>query len=217
MDRDHRRRETIAATVTAIGLCAGVWLIDHTPEGQAPPQPSPAEAAPSDLEEPTADPSISPLAPSHPLRVRIPAISVDAPVMELELEQDGSLQTPPEDNANLTGWYRHGTAPGAIGTAIVAGHVDHATGPSVFYNLGALRKGHTVQVDRQDGSTAVFTIHAIEVYSRKDFPNKRVYGRSDRAELRLITCGGGYSESDGYLGNVVVYAHLTKVTSTSRL
>jgi len=36
-----------------------------------------------------------------------------------------------------------------------------------------------------------------------------VYGAADRHELRVITCGGGYSRSTGYAGNVVVFAHLT--------
>lgn len=93
----------------------------------------------------------------------------------------------------------------------MAGHVDDAQGPSVFYDLGALRKGSTVEVVRQDGRTAVFSLDAIEVYENDDFPDERVYGAASFASLRLITCGGGFSKETGYEGNVVAYAHLTAV------
>lgn len=49
------------------------------------------------------------------------------------------------------------------------------------------------------------------MYDNEDFPDRKVYGESDRAELRVITCGGGFSERTGYRGNVVVYAHLIGV------
>lgn len=106
------------------------------------------------------------------------------------------------------GWYgRH--HPGETGTAIVAGHVDNAEGPAVFYDLGALRKGSAIEVDRRDGSVAVFSVDAVEVYDAKNFPDEKVYDAAKRPELRVITCGGGYSRSTGYRGNVVVFAHLT--------
>ncbi|GAA4669790.1 class F sortase [Streptomyces chumphonensis] len=216
MDRAQRRRETIAATLTAVGLCAGVWLIDHSPQDEMPPQPAPEQAvAPSERPEVAAGSgAIVPLPPAEPVRVRIPGVRVDAAVMPLGLEEDGSLEVPPQTAVNLTGWYQGGATPGSRGTAIIAGHVDNASGPSVFYGLGALTRGDTVAVDRVDGLTAEFRIHAVEVHDRDAFPDEKVYGPSERAEIRLITCGGGYSSTEGYLGNVVVYGHLTAITVT---
>ncbi|MFC1414124.1 sortase domain-bontaining protein [Streptacidiphilus sp. N1-12] len=89
------------------------------------------------------------------------------------------------------------------------GQVDTRRGPAVFYLLGALHKGDTVEVDRKDGTAAVFTVDATEVYRKRAFPSARVYGRTRDPQLRLITCGGGYDSRAGYLGNVVLYAHLT--------
>jgi sortase (surface protein transpeptidase) len=126
-----------------------------------------------------------------------------------KLGATGQLNVPPADNRNLVGWYQDGPAPGTAGNAIVLGHVDTKKGPAVFYGLGTLHKGYTVNVVRADRSTAVFTIDAIEVYAKNNFPSDRVYGPTTRPELRLITCGGGYTKATGYLGNVVVYAHLT--------
>ncbi|MBW5426214.1 class F sortase, partial [Streptomyces sp. BG9H] len=157
------------------------------------------------------DPGTAPLPPSPPDRVRIPAIGVDAPLMGLALTPQGSLDVPPAGRKNLAGWYEAGTTPGERGTAIVAGHVDNKEGPAVFYELGALRKGRTIEIERRDGSVAVFTVDANEVYDAKDFPDEKVYGAAPRPELRVITCGGKYSKRTGYQGNVVVFAHLTAV------
>ncbi|MBT2505040.1 class F sortase [Streptomyces sp. ISL-98] len=197
--------------LVAIAVCTGLWLIQNGAEGRNPPQPSVAEAftAGSGHTGGSGVPPTDALRPSEPVRIRIPAVRVDAPVMRLGLARDGSLDVPPAGNRNVAGWYRDGTPPGTRGTAIIAGHVDNAQGPAVFYNLGALRKGDTIEVDRQDGRTGVFTIDAIEVYDYEDFPEQRVYGANGNAELRVITCGGAFSPKTGYRANVVAYAHLT--------
>ncbi|OQD55240.1 class F sortase [Streptomyces phaeoluteigriseus] len=197
--------DTVIASVTAVALCSGVWLLHGGAGTQAPPQPSAAEARPGG-----ADPRSAPaLPPSPPDRVRIPSIRVDAPLMGLGLTTSGSLDVPPAAKKNLAGWYESGTTPGETGTAIVAGHVDNAEGPAVFYDLGAVRRGATIEVDRRDGGVAVFTVDAVEVYDARDFPDEKVYGAAARPELRVITCGGEYSRATGYRGNVVVFAHLT--------
>lgn len=196
-----------AATVFALG--SGMWLLHDGTGTQAPPQPSAAQAHTGDDDRSAGRTPAPALPPSPPDRVRIPAIDVDAPLTGLGLTSTGSLDVPPADRENLAGWYEAGTAPGETGTAIVAGHVDNADGPAVFYSLGALRKGSTIEVDRRDGTVAVFTVDAVEVYDARDFPDRKVYGPAARPELRVITCGGGWSRTTGYQGNVVVYAHLT--------
>ncbi|MFD7491785.1 class F sortase [Streptomyces sp. NPDC059832] len=195
-----------------IATLAGIWLIRHGADTQlVPPRPTAAQAFAGGPVPQPGSPVADPLKPSAPVRIRIPSIRVDAPMMRLGLGSDGSLDVPPAGNRNIVGWYRDGTPPGSRGSAIVAGHVDNAQGRSVFYDLGALQKGSTVEVVRQDGRTAVFSLDAIEVYKNDDFPDKRVYGASSFASLRLITCGGGFSKETGYEGNVVAYAHLTAV------
>ncbi|WP_406009074.1 class F sortase [Streptomyces sp. NBC_00637] len=203
----RRIGNTAIAAVTVIALGSGAWLLYSGAETHAPPQPSAAQAhsAGADVRARSAPA----LPPSPPDRVRIPAIHVDAPLTGLALTPSGSLDVPPAEKENLAGWYEAGTTPGEKGTAIVAGHVDNADGPAVFYDLGALRKGSAIEVDRRDGSVAVFTVDAVEVYQARDFPDQKVYGAASRPELRVITCGGGYTKSTGYQGNVVVFAHLT--------
>ncbi|MET7717747.1 class F sortase [Streptomyces sp. NPDC005407] len=198
----------------AVAVCAGLWLVQNGSENVTPPVPSAAEAFAAGPHHHT-DAAAAPLPPSPPVRLLIPEIRVDAPVTRLGLDGKGSLEVPPAADRNLAGWYRDGTSPGAKGTAIVTGHVDNAKGPSVFYNLGALKKGHRIEVTRQDGRTAVFTIDAIEVYGTAAFPDEKVYGTRGRAELRVITCGGGFTKKTGYQGNVVAFAHLIGVRPPS--
>lgn len=144
-------------------------------------------------------------------RVRIPAIRVDAPVMPVGLDVDGWVDAPPPDDANLAGWFTGAVSPGEKGTAVVVGHVDNTRGPAVFYGLGALKKGNKVEVLRKDGKTAVFEIYGIEVFAKSNFPGDRVYNSKGTPELRVITCGGGFSKQHGYDGNVVVFARLSEV------
>lgn len=202
----HRIGNTSIATVTVVALCSGAWLLHSGGALHAPPQPGAAERV---FDPGTAELAAPALPPSPPLRIRIPSIRVNAPLIGLGLTESGSLDVPPGDDKNLAGWYEAGTTPGETGTAIVAGHVDTTEGPAVFYDLGVLRKGNTIEVDRRDGSVAVFTVDAVEVYSTKNFPDDKVYGAANRPELRVITCGGDYSRTTGYQGNVVVFAHLT--------
>ncbi|OAH09496.1 class F sortase [Streptomyces jeddahensis] len=208
--RRRRVPDAAIAAVTAVALCSGIWLIRNGTEGPPPPQPSAAQAGDASSAGTGGEPPAAPpLPPSPPDRIRIPAIRVNAPLTGLGLTSSGSLEAPPAEKKNLAGWYEAGTTPGETGTAVVAGHVDDAEGPAVFYNLGALKKGNTIEMDRRDGSVAVFTVDAIEVFDSRNFPDEKVYGPARRPELRVITCGGGYSKKTGYQGNVVVFAHLT--------
>ncbi|MFI1830613.1 class F sortase [Streptomyces sp. NPDC020412] len=194
----------------AAAVCTGLWLVHDGAQNVTPPSPSAAQAFAAGPRTHT-DAAADPLPPSAPLRLRIPDIDVDAPMTGLGLDAKGGLEVPPAEQGNLAGWFRNGTPPGSRGTSVVAGHVDNAKGPAVFYALGALEKGHRIEVVRADGRVAVFTIDAIEVYEADDFPDAKVYGAKDRAELRVITCGGGFNKKSGYQGNVVAFAHLIGV------
>ncbi|MFF9585603.1 class F sortase [Streptomyces achromogenes] len=191
-------------------MAAGAVLLISGVRDEEPPRPSAARSFSASAAP--APPAARPLPPSEPVRLRIAAIGVNAPMTPVGLDAAGALRTPPPDEPGLAGWYGDGTAPGSAGTAIVTGHVDTPAGdPGVFYDLGALTEGATVEIGRADRRTAVFTVRAVELYDKQRFPSEKVYGGSARPELRLITCGGGYTKGTGYLGNVVVYATLTAV------
>jgi sortase (surface protein transpeptidase) len=141
----------------------------------------------------------------------IPALGVSSPLPALGLNADGTVQVPSLDDPNSkAGWYRGSPTPGAIGPAIVLGHIDSKKyGPGVFYRIGSLTPGQEVDVTRQDGTVAVFKIDGVRSYPKDQFPTKDVYGNIDHAGLRLITCGGTFDPAKGsYESNIVVYASL---------
>ncbi|MEV4946046.1 class F sortase [Streptomyces sp. NPDC053755] len=161
-------------------------------------------------------PARAPLPPATPHRLDIPALGIAAPVVPRDLDRTGAVAAPPYESAHSVGWFERGTRPGARGPALFVGHVDTATRPAVFHPLGSARPGTKVRVGRSDGSVAEFTVEDVRVVPREGFDAHEVYGPRvpGRAELRLITCGGGYDRAAGaYTANVVVSAYLTGVTN----
>ncbi|WP_411577061.1 class F sortase [Streptomyces sp. SCSIO ZS0520] len=149
-----------------------------------------------------------PLPSSPPVRVSVPKLKVSSSLESLGLDGRRAMETP-RDPARA-GWYRPGPAPGAQGPAVIAGHVTWDGAPAVFFRLADLDPGDRVDVAREDGRTAEFTVERVARYTKAKFPTIEVYRNLDHAGLRLITCGGTYSEADHrYADNVVVYARLT--------
>ncbi|GAA2811279.1 class F sortase [Kitasatospora paracochleata] len=153
---------------------------------------------------------------AEPVRIRIPALSVNTPLVPLHLDATGTLPPPASDDRNLAGWYADGTTPGETGTAVIVGHLDTRQGTAAFYRLSTLTPGQTTIVQRGDGSTAIFSIDEVQNYPKSAFPTDHVYQPTGRPELRLITCAWPYDRAHGgYQDNTVVYAHLTGTTPSS--
>ncbi|MFI8828000.1 class F sortase [Streptomyces sp. NPDC053431] len=177
----------------------------------------PAAADPKPKSTPRAkatakpQPPPAPLGRSRPTTLAVPAITIEAPVLGLDLDASGQLATPPVDNPRVVGWYAKGVTPGERGTAVVVGHRDTRTGPAIFLNLNSLAPGNTVRIARADGRVAVFTVDRVRTYAKSAFPDEEVYGATGRPELRLLTCGGNFDRKEGYASNIVVFAHLTGV------
>ncbi len=147
--------------------------------------------------------------PSKPVALRISAIGVDTTrLVELEVDSSGRLQ------ARRTSTRRAGT-PGARRPASSDRRSSAATStasavPPSSTALGLSTGGDRVDVTRADGSTARFVIDRVARYSKAQFPTAAVYGNTtDRAELRLITCGGAFDQTTGhYVDNIVAFGHL---------
>jgi sortase (surface protein transpeptidase) len=142
----------------------------------------------------------------------VPAIGVNAPVISLGENPDGTVQVPSLTTPQLTSWFDDGPAPGQPGPAAIYGHVDTAAaGPAVFYRLGDLAPGDAVDVTRADGSVARFQVYRVAEYAKGAFPTTAVYGNTPGPELRLITCGGAFDAATGsYAENIVAYARLVR-------
>jgi LPXTG-site transpeptidase (sortase) family protein len=149
--------------------------------------------------------SATPAPVASPVSLTIPLIGVKTNLITLGLQSDGALQVP--STTSVAGWYTGSPRPGAIGSAVIVGHIDSTSGPGVFYRLSELRRGNQVYVRRADGTMVLFRVTAVQTYLKNDFPTQTVYGPTPDAELRLITCGGTFDYTTGhYLSDIVVYA-----------
>lgn len=151
------------------------------------------------------------MARSVPTSISIPSIKLaSSPLVQYGLDKNGAIDIPASKPGMPAGWFNGSPTPGQQGPSVIVGHVDSKSGPSVFFHLGQLRPGQTVEVSLQSGRIGTFTIDSVEEYHKAQFPTLRVYGRTDRAALRLITCGGQFNPQVGhYEDNIVVFAHLT--------
>ncbi len=202
---------TITATAAAQGpgTPAGASSSSRPKPTPIGPRLSRPPTAPADA-KPTTAPLV--LAASAPLAITIPSIGVQSNLIQLGLNPDKSIEVPPlDDPHSKAGWYKYSPTPGQIGPTVILGHVDSAKyGPGVFFKLGALQPGATVEVTLTDRIVAVFTVDKVVAYPKSAFPSTAVYGNIDHPGLRLITCGGTFDPGAGsYESNIVAYATLT--------
>ncbi|HEX2824131.1 MAG TPA: class F sortase, partial [Streptosporangiaceae bacterium] len=194
----------VAVAVGSTGLAAAALSPGHAVPLPARPSPIAAPSARTVL--PTSLTTTQP--PARPVWLSIPVIGVRTSLVGLGLDANGTLQVP--SSTAVAGWYTGSPRPGAVGAAVIAGHVDSRAGLGIFFWLRDLRPGDRVYVGRADGTMTVFTVTAVEKFAKDQFPTAAVYGSVPDPELRLITCGGIFDRSLGsYLSNIVVFARLS--------
>jgi sortase (surface protein transpeptidase) len=204
-----RRLATLAVAwiaVSALGVvgCSNATVTSVSPQARATSVVTGTATAP-----PASTPPAS-SAPSAvgltPVRIRVPAIGVDAPLVRLGLTSTGALGVP--SRAMTAGWYTGSPVPGRVGPAVIAGHIHWNGIPAVFAHLAEVGPGDRIIVSRSDGTTATFAVDRVATYAKARFPTALVYGSLDVAGLRLITCGGFNKATRTYEANVIVFATL---------
>jgi len=158
---------------------------------------------------PTTTPAVTTNRPAEePARLLIPSIGVDAKVQLVGVNAKGNMGVP--SNFTDVAWYRYGTAPGQLGSAVIDGHVDNGLAlAGVFKHLSDAKLGDDIQVVTKEGSTLHFTVDEIETYPLDAVPLDKVFNRKDTARLTLITCTGSWVKNQKtYDTRLVVYAHL---------
>lgn len=227
-----RRRTGVIAGCVGLLLAGGATITwAATQQVGPPPAPPAAESTPASSEAATSSPSAmvsdaptdqtqkptpkqrdsttKTLPASRPTAVRLPALQVSSPVHSLGLDAQGALKVPEGKRYDEVAWYDGSPTPGEVGPSVLEGHVSSVNGASVFFELGATKKGDKIEVDRADGTTAHFKVTHVRTYPKDKFPKVDVYGSTQGAELRVITCGGDYDKAAGHHeDNIVVYAKL---------
>lgn len=230
MSTTRRRGRRTALSAAAVALClSGGGLVAYglSQQESAPPGPGRADSRQAESSNRTpggaagaADASRRPgkganyvtpsgkvLDQSRPSRVRIPAIGVDERTIDLGTTPTKKMEVP--QNGSDIGWFTGSPTPGELGPSVIAAHVTWKGQRGVFYELGAVKPKQRIEVDRRDGTTAIFQVDRVGQYSKAKFPSQEVYGATTHSALRLITCGGAYDTAhERHVDNIVVFAHL---------
>jgi hypothetical protein len=152
---------------------------------------------------------------SVPVGINIRNLGLRASVHQVGISGDGTIEVPASDRRDEAGWYDRSPTPGQYGPSVIVGHVDNRTGPAVFHDLDTLRSGARIEVDRADGSVAIFEVNTVKRFNKSEIPADQVYGDFSRPGLRLITCGGRWVGGEtGYADNVIVFASLVAARNT---
>ncbi|MEU7909398.1 class F sortase [Actinoplanes sp. NPDC049118] len=195
-----------AALLVALAVLLTTGLARAGPPGSGPPErpAEPAAAGPSSVADTFRSVRTYPVV-AAPVRLRIPALRVDSALEHLDRLADGTVAVP--ERPDRAGWFAQGPRPGQPGPAVILGHVDSRTSPGVFLSLARVRRGAVVHVDRADRTTVTFRVTEVSRVPKSRFPTDLVYAPTLEPTLRLVTCGGGFDESQrSYRDNVIVFA-----------
>lgn len=135
-----------------------------------------------------------------PVRVGIPRLYLDAPVITMGLDENRIPQVP--QRPDQVAWYDFSAAPGRGGNAVFSGHVDWQTRqgdgiPGVFYRLRELEIGDVVEVTLEDGTQLQYRVTG-NVATLYDDPNVvKAMQATSRDVITLITCGGTWVRDPG--------------------
>lgn len=143
-----------------------------------------------------------------PVRLRIPAIGVNAAVEQVGKKDDGSMGTPTK--FGNVAWYAMGSAPGQPGNAVIDGHVNNAlTTAGVFQHLSQIALGDEIVVLNASGTQMSFTVTKIEEYPVDTAPAASIFATSGPSQLVLITCDGDWVQNaKSFDKRLVVFARL---------
>jgi hypothetical protein len=214
-------RPAVATAVLGAALAVAApttWVLTR-PEATAgapvqqalgtPSSPSVAAAEPGDLPVVAARPA-TPATPATeaeltvPVHLAVPARRVDAVIDAVGVQPDGQMILP--GDVDRVGWYRFGPAPGADGSAVIAGHVDdREQGLGALAPLREAEVGDEVVVTDSAGTPTRWRVLSRELIQKQVLPLDRLFAREGPPRLTLITCGGPFlPEFGSYRDNVVV-------------
>lgn len=154
---------------------------------------------------PTTSATATPRTSGGTQKLRIPALGVDANVVPVGLERDGSMEIP---GASEAGWYWPGPRPGSIfGSAVIAAHVDYNGKRGVFFDLRKLAAGSNVTVTDERGDVHTYVVTERFQVNKDELPIDELFRGGGAHVLTLITCGGAFDSGVGhYDDNIVVRA-----------
>lgn len=128
-----------------------------------------------------------------PVRLEIPKIGMQAPVVPVGTMADGTMASP--QGAVDVGWWQ-GRRPGE-GNALFAAHVNWNGRQGSFSRLKELKPGDEVVVQGDDG-TVTYRVVWVKNFD-PDMDATEILGNESGEQIAtLITCGGQFDRSIGH-------------------
>jgi hypothetical protein len=202
------RRIAFAAILLGLALAGpGVGSMTQ-PRGAALAARAVAIAAPP-IRDSTTDPRnedrVVPVPLARPVRLLIPALSINTAVEALGVDGSGAMETP--RNLWNVGWYRAGPSPGDTGDAVIDGHVGLPGSPLVFSGLARLAIGAEVIAVLADGTQSRFSVSGLRSWPANSSPPD-LFSGDGQPRLSLITCTGSYDRrNQTYADRLIVEAN----------
>lgn len=209
---------TIVASALACGVLS-VGIFSFFAQYSAPPVVAQPIAAPvievesSNRQQPAgtdiaAAPSSGPRAvdPSHPVRLVVSSIGVNAPIEGVGVTQDGLMAVP--QAYGVVGWYNKGALPGQAGPAVLVGHYTGNQG-GVFDKLKNVKEGDLITTTNGRGQSFTYRVTVLREFERDKVPMAELFKSSDDSRLEIITCSGQWI-ANNYTNRTVVTAELVR-------
>ena len=148
---------------------------------------------------------LAPVAVAAPVRVALPDLDIDGPVIRTGVEPGRRARRAARcPDPRLV---RYGPTPGAPGSAVIAGHLNWKGVEGIFADLADDPVGATFSVDYDDGTQRAFVVRSVELVDKPAVAVNGVFARDGESVLRLVTCGGEFDSSTRhYRSNVIVTA-----------
>ena len=131
--------------------------------------------------------------PPPPVRMAIPRLYIDAPIVTMGLGDDRYPQVP--ERPDQVAWYNFTAAPGQHSNAVFAGHVDWQTStrqpiPGVFYRLRELEIGDSITITLEDGQKLSYRVTGNVATAYEDPNVLKAMDYTSKEVITMITCGG---------------------------
>jgi len=198
----------LSVVLMVIGL--GLAFHQQRQNAQAVKKAIAAGIAPSTVKPPQKQVDNYVVAPDMPRYLTIPKLSVKARVQAVGLTKDGQIGSPA--NVYDTAWYNGSSKPGQPGVALIDGHVSSWTTKGVFYGIGTLTPGDSIQIERGDGTVFNYSVVKTQTYDASNVDMTALLNPIDpsKSGLNLITCAGDVIKgTNDFDKRVVVFATQT--------
>ncbi|MES2215816.1 MAG: class F sortase [Patescibacteria group bacterium] len=131
----------------------------------------------------------------RPRQIFIPSINLNSKIVDIGTTTDGNLGVPVDFGS--VGWYKYGTIPGEIGTAVFDAHNDNgALIPGPFKHLHEVKSGDSIYITSADGAIRKFVVADLQAYPLGQFPSDLVFYDKSGALIKIITCYGTFIPSE---------------------